>query len=169
MGHVRAGKSTLVQGLIEELGNKKNPAHYVSFDSPIQMAAAASAPEAFLSSYLSSCFIIDEVQMVPEIFRPLKIIVDHLRLQDKAKANGRFLLTGSANILALPKLADSLVGRMSVMTLYPFCVAEVLGSKGNALDRLMEKNFKQLHDHELSLTEAIKLATFPEISLRKTC
>jgi len=166
-GPRQAGKSTLVQGLIKELGNKKNPAEYVSFDKPVQMAAAASEPETFLSSHEASCFIIDEVQMVPEIFRALKIVVDDLRRKNKAKANGRFLLTGSANILALPRLADPLVGRMSVMTLYPFCVAEALNNQGNGLDRLINQNFKSLQNHKLTLTDAIKLATFPEISNKK--
>lgn len=59
--------------------------------------------------------------MVPELFRALKVVVDELRLTDKEKANGKYLLTGSANILALPKLSDPLVGRMTVLTLYPFC------------------------------------------------
>jgi predicted AAA+ superfamily ATPase len=158
----QSGKSTLVQNLRDSIGSRENPAAYISFDRPTQMAAAASAPETFLSSY-KSAMIIDEVQMVPELFRALKVAVDEIRLKDKAHANGRYLLTGSANILALPKLSDPLVGRMSVLTLYPFSTAEAIQSKGDGLDRLMNFDFAGIDDQGLSITDAIRLATFPEI------
>lgn len=102
--------------------------------------------------------------MVPELFRALKVVVDELRLRDKEHANGRYLLTGSVNILALPKLSDPLVGRMSVLTLYPFCTAESSQGIGNGLDRLFNFDFAGMADRGLSLIDAIKLATFPEIA-----
>ena len=159
----QSGKSTLVQNLRDTIGNEKNPAAYVSFDRPTQMAAAASAPENFLSSY-KDVLIIDEVQMVPELFRALKVVVDESRLTNKMHANGRYLLTGSANILALPKLSDPLVGRMTVLTLYPFCTAEAIQGKGNGLDRLFNFDFAEINDRGLKITDAIKFATFPEIA-----
>src|SRR6185437_11606702 len=82
-GARQSGKSTLVQNLRNEIGDKDAPAAYVSFDRPTQMAAAATAPESFLSRYKKP-LIIDEVQMVPELFRALKIFVDESRLTDKA-------------------------------------------------------------------------------------
>jgi uncharacterized protein len=159
----QSGKSTLVQNLRDSIGSKDNPAAYVSFDRPTQMAAAESAPERFLSFY-EDTLIIDEVQMVPELFRALKVVVDELRLKDKTHANGRYLLTGSANILALPKLSDPLVGRMTVLTLYPFCTAEASQAKGNGLDRLINFDFIGIADRGLSISDAIKLATFPDIA-----
>jgi len=159
----QSGKSTLVENLRDSIGNKDNPAAYVSFDRPTQMAAAASAPERFLSFY-ENTLIIDEVQMVPELFRALKVVVDELRLKDNTHANGRYLLTGSANILALPKLSDPLVGRMTVLTLYPFCTAEASQGKGNGLDRLINFDFTGITDRGLSIIDAMKLATFPEIA-----
>jgi predicted AAA+ superfamily ATPase len=159
----QSGKSTLVQNLRDTIGSKDNPAAYVSFDRPTQMAAAASAPESFLSAYQNT-LIVDEVQMVPELFRALKVVVDELRLKDKEHANGRYLLTGSANILALPKLSDPLVGRMTVLTLYPFCTAEASNGKGDGLDRLLRLDFANISDRGLTITDAIKLATFPEIA-----
>ena len=107
-GPRQAGKTTLVQSLAA----KDFPADYISFDNATQMAAAAASPETFLSSRQGP-MIIDEVQLVPDIFRALKIVVDNLRLANEGKVNGRFLLTGAANIMALPKLSDPLVGRMS--------------------------------------------------------
>jgi len=130
------------------------------------MASASTAPEAFLSSFDNSV-IIDEVQMVPGIFRALKVVVDELRLTNKRKANGRYLLTGSANILALPGLSGPLVGRMSVMTLYPFCTAEASGGNGTGLERILEMDFSGMGSRGLNINEAIKLATFPEISGKK--
>lgn len=166
-GARQSGKSTLVQSISSQVGyNNAQPAAYVSFDRPTQMAAAQAAPESFLSAYEDGV-IIDEVQMVPELFRALKVVVDELRLKDKAHANGRYLLTGSANILALPKLSEPLVGRMSVLTLYPFCTAESTGGKGNGLDRIMNFDFSGMSDRGLSITDAIKAATFPEIADKK--
>jgi len=161
-GPRQAGKSTLVRGLLEEIG-ENGPAAYISFDRPTQMAAAAAAPETFLTAHQNG-LIIDEVQLVPELFRALKVVVDELRITAKARSNGKYLLTGSANILALPKLSDPLVGRMSVLTLYPFSAAEASGGEGDGFDRLIAMDFAGIKDRELSVTDAIKSATFPEIS-----
>jgi predicted AAA+ superfamily ATPase len=162
-GARQSGKSTLVQSIRDRIGSKESPAKYVSFDNPTQLAAAVAAPEAFLSAYKGR-LIVDEVQMAPELFRILKVVVDELRLKNKAKANGKYLLTGSANILALPKLADPLVGRMSVLTLYPFCTAEATGGKADGLARILNLDFADIHPRGLTITRAIKAATFPEIA-----
>jgi predicted AAA+ superfamily ATPase len=162
-GARQSGKSTLVQSLLHELGTKAAPAVYLSFDSPTQMAAAEADPERFLTRS-STTMVIDEVQMVPALFRALKVAVDELRLEKKSQANGRFLLTGSANILALPKLADSLVGRMSVLTLYPFCTAEATKGRGNGLERILNQDFEHIGSRGISIAQAIRKATFPEIA-----
>ncbi|MGV3764875.1 MAG: ATP-binding protein [Chitinophagaceae bacterium] len=162
-GARQTGKSTLVQNNLSEIGTSEQPASYISFDRPTQMAAAAAAPEAFLKAGKAT-MVIDEVQLVPELFRSLKVVVDELRLSDKAKANGKYLLTGSANILALPQLSDPLVGRMTVMTLYPFCAAEASHGKGDGLIRLLNMDFTGMSDRGLSTLDAIKMATFPKIS-----
>jgi uncharacterized protein len=157
-GPRQAGKSTLVQAL----SRKNFPAEYVTFDNATQMAAAASSPESFLKAR-KGAVILDEVQIVPDIFRALKLVVDDIRLRDKKNSNGRFLLTGSANIMALPKLSDTLVGRMSVKTLYPFSGCEVLGGKGNFLHQLFTAKFN-LSTKKTTLNNVISRATFPEIS-----
>ena len=160
-GPRQSGKSTLVQ----KLSKTNFPAEYVSFDNATQMAAAASSPEAFLTNR-DGALIVDEVQMVPELFRPLKMVVDDLRLTDKAHRNGRFLLTGSANIMALPRLSEPLVGRMSVKTLYPPSSGEVFGGECCFLDQLFAGRFSSFKA-KVSLNEAIRAATFPEISGRE--
>ena len=161
-GARQAGKSTLVLNNLSEIGKNGVEAVYITFDNVTQMAAAASAPEAFLSAY-ENTLVLDEVQMVPEIFRALKAKIDTLRLENKPASNGRYLLTGSANILALPQLAEALVGRMNVLTLYPFCTAETTGGKGTGLDRIFSMNFSGMDSRNISLTEAIKASTYPEI------
>lgn len=157
-GPRQAGKSTLAQ----VLAGKEFPAEYVTFDNATQMAAAASAPEAYLRER-KGALIIDEVQLVPEIFRALKTIVDELRQQKDRNIKGRFLLTGSANVMALPKLSDPLVGRMSVLTLYPLSGAEVTGGRGDFIDRLFAGNFSA-DKGKHALADVIRGATYPEIS-----
>jgi hypothetical protein len=157
-GPRQAGKSTLAQ----LLASKDFPAEYITFDNATQMAAASASPESFLK-LRKGAVILDEVQMVPDIFRALKLVVDDLRLKDKSHSNGRFLLTGSANIMALPKLSDALVGRMSVKTLYPFSACELLGGNGDFLDRMFAKDFAPPLKNKATLNEAISRATFPDI------
>lgn len=158
-GARQSGKSTLVRHLAEGVF----PAAYVTLDSATQLAAAAFSPESFLSARPGP-LIIDEVQMAPELFRALKIIVDEARLADKAASNGRFLLTGSANIMALPKLSDPLVGRMSVKTLYPLAGCEIFGRESTFLERLFAADFASAPQAGGKLTDVIRKATFPEIS-----
>jgi predicted AAA+ superfamily ATPase len=157
-GPRQAGKSTLVQAIAK----KEYPAEYVTFDSTTQMAAAANSPTSYLKER-KGALIVDEVQLVPEIFRALKVVVDELRQEHASKLKGRFLLTGSANIMALPKLSDPLVGRMNVLTLYPISSAEYLGGNGDFIERLFNKDFEtDTAKHKLS--DVIRAATYPEIS-----
>ncbi len=161
-GPRQAGKSTLVQTLAPKLGANGEPAQYVTLDRAVYLASATSAPESFLTSYPTP-LIIDEVQLAPPLFRVLKVLVDEARAANKASANGRYLLTGSANILALPELADALVGRMAVLTLYPFTAAEATFNRAVGLERLLKLDFAQLNARGQKLPDVIKKATYPEI------
>lgn len=157
-GPRQSGKSTLARMLMRD----DYPAEYRSFDDESQLAAARLSPEKFLTS-LKGPAVIDEVQMVPSLFRALKLAVDEARLRDKERSNGMFLLTGSANIMVLPELSDSLVGRMIVKTLYPFAACEIFKGKGDFPERLFSLDFADAKDTP-SVNDAIRLATFPEIS-----
>lgn len=79
IGARQTGKSTLVLNNLNKIGTESKPAVYFSFDSVTQIAAATAAPEAFLTAGKSK-MVIDEVQLVPELFRSLKQVVDELRL-----------------------------------------------------------------------------------------
>jgi predicted AAA+ superfamily ATPase len=118
-GPRQSGKTTLAQRIAET----RHTAKYITFDDLQMRSAAQRDPEAFLRSF-NGPVVLDEIQMVPELFRPLKIIVDENRNNADA-GRGRFLLTGSASLMALPKLSDALVGRMALHTLLPLSAMEI--------------------------------------------
>jgi predicted AAA+ superfamily ATPase len=122
-GARQVGKSTLV----EELIKKDYPAKYISFDDSALLFASSYDPFGFLDKYNNS-IAIDEVQRNPEIFMAIKRIVD------SKKSNGQFLLTGSANVLTIPKVSESLAGRMILHTLWPLSQGEIRGQKEKFID-----------------------------------
>jgi predicted AAA+ superfamily ATPase len=158
-GMRQCGKSTLVQNL--SAGGKIN---YITFDDPVQLLFARNDPKGFLQQMPQNKLnIIDEVQLAPELFRYFKIAIDENRLA--GKNNALYVLTGSANIFALPKLADALVGRLSVLTLYPFSVSEIKGTGVNFLEKLWNDNMASRKYTRADLVSLISGATFPEIAL----
>lgn len=126
-GPRQAGKTTLAQALAA--ARPGQDATYITLDNATALAAANQDPEGFLSG-LSGLAVLDEVQRAPGLALALKQAID----QDRRP--GRFLLTGSANLLALPRVADSLAGRMEVLTLWPLSQGEVLGLRESFIDRL---------------------------------
>lgn len=124
-GARQVGKSTLAQ----EIASAQHPARYLTLDDTAVLAAAKSDPAGFISG-LEGSVVIDEVQRVPELFLPIKAVVD------RARRPGRFLLTGSANVLLLPKLSESLAGRLEVLTLWPLSQVEIDGTVADFIDRV---------------------------------
>lgn len=157
-GPRQSGKTTLALNLVWP---KAQPA-YVNFDDAATIAIASQSPQSFLDGY-DGPVILDEIQMVPELFRPLKIQVDQLRRSLGEKATGQYVLTGSANIMALPELADALVGRMIIKTLYPLSAAEIHGGKGDFVARLGKEDFAGGERQRSDLVSVMQQATFPEI------
>ena len=123
-GARQTGKSTLIKALASASGHR-----YLTLDDPAVAAAATADPSGFLTG-LSGRVVIDEVQRVPELFPVIKLAVDENRVP------GRFLLTGSANVLTLPRLSESLAGRMEVIPLYPFSAGEIEGRAESFVSRL---------------------------------
>jgi uncharacterized protein len=107
---------------------------YLTLDDLGQLAQAENDPIGFIAS-LPPKAIIDEIQRVPKLLLPIKVAVD----QNPEK--GRFLLTGSANLLTLPKLADSLAGRMIVLELFPLSQAEIEQTQSNVIEQLFTGTF----------------------------
>ena len=160
-GPRQAGKTTLVKKLLG--GDFK--ARYITFDDTLERAAAVRNPLNFIKE--AGCpLIIDEVQMAPELFRPLKKLIDEQRqsaLDGNSSANGHYLLTGSTNLLAVAKLADAMVGRMATLTLLPLSVSEIRGEKSHFLKRCFAKEFSGISADNTSITQVIRQASFPEL------
>jgi len=124
-GARQAGKSTLVQSA-ELTGDGRQ---YLTFDNPGVLAAAKRDPNGFVAG-LNTPITLDEVQHVPELLPVIKTAVDRKR------EPGRFLLTGSANVMLLPKLSESLAGRMEILTLWPFSQGEMKNVHEGFIDAL---------------------------------
>lgn len=159
-GARQCGKSTLVRNALLE-----SNINYVTFDSPIILAAAKQNPANFIAQLPQNKInVIDEVQLVPEIFPYFKIDVDEKRINEKTKS--LYVLTGSANIFALPKLANALVGRMTILMLYPFSVSEFYRKEVNFIDKFWNLALTVgKYTTNTNLLEKISNATFPEIAL----
>jgi predicted AAA+ superfamily ATPase len=124
-GARQTGKSTLVQSGDLGLENRQ----YLTFDDPGLLAAARRDPNGFIAG-LNLPVTLDEIQHVPELFSAVKAAIDRNRQP------GHFLLTGSANVMLLPKLSESLAGRMEVLTLWPFSQGELRGMTENFVENL---------------------------------
>lgn len=97
-----------------------------TLDDATVLAAANNDPVGFLRGLDRA--VIDEIQRAPDLLLAIKTEVD------RDKTAGRFLLTGSANLMTVPKVADSLAGRMEVVKLLPLSQAEIMGAKSTAID-----------------------------------
>ena len=109
-GPRQSGKTTLVKEYSPSLP-------YYTLDDDNILNAVKQDPVGFVNRIDKA--IIDEIQRAPELLRAIKLSID------KNRQPGRFLLTGSANLLALPQIGDSLAGRMEVLTLFPLSLAEI--------------------------------------------
>lgn len=110
-GPRQSGKTTLTRSL---MGGDRI---FRTLDDDTTLAAATADPNGFIrgAEYLT----IDEVQRAPALLRAIKKSVDENRRP------GRFLLTGSSDVLSLPQAADSLAGRMAVIDLLPLAQSEI--------------------------------------------
>ncbi len=129
-GARQSGKTTLVEEIAKE---RKIP--FLTFDDPMVLSQARKDPSGWLES-LEKPIILDEVQRAPEIFLPMKRDVDLNRHP------GRYILTGSANPLLLPKIGDSLAGRMGILTMYPFSQGEIRKREEIFISTVFEKEIK---------------------------
>jgi hypothetical protein len=157
-GPRQCGKTTLAQ----VVGKMKDYA-YFSFDDDVTLAAAKADPVGFVAD-LPERVILDEVQRAPGIFSTLKAAVDRRRIP------GRFLLTGSANVLLLPTLADSLAGRIGILRLHPLAQCEIAERRPRFLDVLFGGEFKTRKADRLgrALAERIADGGYPAALERST-
>ncbi len=161
-GSRQCGKTTLAQTIGGELGYR-----YISFDDDNQLQAAQADPVGFVQA-LPEKVTLDEVQRVPELFTSIKASVDQNRQP------GRFILTGSANVMLLPKLADSLAGRLEILRLRPLAQCEIAGEKPTFLKQLFLADFSSTADADAlprlgeSLADIICHGGYPAAIVRST-
>ena len=121
-GPRQAGKTTLAR----QVAGDGLP--FVTLDDATALDAASTDPVGFVRNLDRA--VIDEVQRAPSLILALKTAVD------ADPRPGRFLLTGSANLMTLPRVADSLAGRMAIIRLLPLAQAEVRNRHPSFLDRV---------------------------------
>ncbi|TCT01965.1 hypothetical protein EDC26_12153 [Paralcaligenes ureilyticus] len=153
-GPRQCGKTTLVRQLTGELHT------YITLDDDTALAAARSDPAGFVRGLEYA--VIDEVQRAPALLRAIKKSVDENR------SPGRFLLTGSADVLVLPQITESLAGRMAVISLLPFAQAEVNRNKSDFLAQAFSGRVVKVAQPIMGaqLVERVLGGGYPEMLLR---
>lgn len=154
VGPRQCGKTTISKVIGQELGMG-----YISCDNIATLASIQFDPVGFLNNYPKP-LIIDEAQRSPEIFLPIKVDVDNNRHP------GRYLLTGSANPLLVPKLGDGLTGRMGICNMWPLSQGEIRGVKETFLKKLLgneswNEEYPLLSQHEI--VELLMKGGFPSV------
>ena len=123
-GPRQSGKTTLAQ----QIAGDEIP--FFTLDDSTVLESASVDPVGFVRSLDRA--VIDEVHRAPGLVLAIKAAVD------SDPRPGRFLLTGSANLMTLPHLADSLAGRMGIIRLLPLAQAELRGSRSSFLEHVFD-------------------------------
>lgn len=158
-GARQTGKTTLAQAIATQ-GPK--PRRYLTLDDATILSAAHDNPEGFVRELADEDVTIDEVQRAPALFQAIKLSVD------RDRRPGRFLLTGSANVLSLPKLSESLAGRMEIIPMWPLAAAEVEEAESNIVDAMFSERFTTAGSAETDVWDRVLLGGFPEVRERGT-
>lgn len=159
LGARQVGKTTLTQ----EIAQGPHPARILSLDDQATRNAARNDPTAFIAA-LSGSTLIDEVQRVPDLLFAIKVAVDD------DKTPGRFLLTGSANVLTAPKIFEALTGRIEVLNLWPLSQAEIERATVNFVDALFAARIPQLSGVPIgrqAFVDRVASGGYPEARLRE--
>jgi predicted AAA+ superfamily ATPase len=157
-GARQAGKTTLVR----QIAGEAHPSRYLTLDDAAVLSAADADPAGFVAG-LDGPVILDEVQRAPGLFLAIKAAVD------RDRRPGRFLLTGSADVLLLPRLADALVGRVEILTLWPLSQGEIEGRTDAFVDAVFADRLQGLpppHRPDAALAARIVRGGFPEVADR---
>lgn len=156
LGPRQVGKSTLCQQLAPGRS-------YLTLDDHATLAVAKEDPTGFIQS-LPEYVTLDEVQRAPELLLAIKAEVDRNRMP------GRFLLTGSANLLLLPKVKESLAGRIEILHLHPLTEAERQQKQPNFLQKLTAQQLKpsitSAQQELVGLAERVCHGGYPEPGTR---
>ncbi len=157
-GPRQAGKTTLVR----QVAGNNSEFRYLTLDDTLTLLSAQEDPVGMIRSLDRA--VIDEIQRAPGLLLAIKQSVDEDRRP------GRFLLTGSANLMALPTVADSLAGRMETLSLLPLSQSEIAGQSTNWLDRVFANHLPQAGSsaREHDLVGRVLRGGYPEALTRST-
>jgi uncharacterized protein len=153
-GARQVGKSTLAEGL-----QFRGTVDFVTFDDAQVRRAAEIDPRGFVDRPVDT-MVIDEAQLAPGIFRAVKAEVD------RDRRPGRFVLTGSSRLLAAPDMAESLVGRVDLVELWPFSQGEIDGVRDGFVDAIFAEPRAMLRNGSLlraDIAQRICTGGFPEV------
>ena len=156
-GARQTGKSTLVK----QIGGAARA--YVTLDETTALASASHDAASFLESF-DGPIVLDEVQRAPGLFTAIKASVD------RDRTPGRYLLTGSANVLLVPRVSESLAGRVEILTLWPLSQGEIGGRSERFIDAVFGARAPRVPKAERSggsLSERILAGGYPEPLARK--
>ena len=155
VGPRRAGKTTLARKM-QEAGRT-----YLTLDNRTTLEVAQTDPVGFIRGLDQA--IIDEVQRAPNLFLAIKKTVD------EDYRPGRFLLTGSANVMTLPRVADSLAGRIETIRMLPLARSEITGQTPTFLERLFAGNLQGAREETVGddLVRVALAGGFPEAIARE--
>ena len=153
LGPRQCGKSTLASTFSPQFSA-------ITLDDSSLLATARSDPDGFVGA-LPASVIIDEIQRAPELLRAIKASVD------RDRRPGRFLLTGSANLLLLPQVSESLAGRSEVIQLHPLTEAEKNCRPGQFLTILLAGGFapeigQDITENTPTLPDRLVAGGYPE-------
>lgn len=151
-GPRQSGKTTLVKQYSPSLP-------YYTLDDDNILNVAKQDPVGFIKRIDKG--IIDEIQRAPELLRAIK------RSVDENRHPGRFLLTGSANLLALPQIGDSLAGRMEILTLLPLSLSEIERRKPHFLNYAQNQSWPLTTTPQSDFIAQALIGGYPEMCLRK--
>lgn len=154
-GPRQCGKTTLVRELVAD-GRQ-----FITMDDDTVRASARSDPAGLVRALGKPT--IDEIQRAPDLLRAIKKAVDENRQP------GRFLLTGSANLLALPRVSESLAGRMEIVNLLPLAQAEIQRHKPAFLQAAFRGKLVKPGPLLIgkNLVEAVLTGGYPEMLRRR--
>jgi uncharacterized protein len=158
-GARQVGKSTLARGI----AHASHPARELSLDNRATREAALADPEGFVADLRGPVFI-DEIQRAPDLLLAIKDAVD------RDLTPGRFLLTGSANVLTARKVKDALTGRMETIPLWPLAQSEIHGTNVNFVDALFSGRPPQIVDATIGRDAFVSIVAaggYPEARARE--
>ena len=155
-GPRQSGKTTLVRQMAAQ------DMRYLTMDDELTLLSARKDPVGLIRSLDRA--VIDEIQRAPQLLLAIKKSVDEDRRP------GRFLLTGSANLMALPTVADSLAGRMETLHLLPLSQSEIEGRTANWIDSAFAGRILTADKPALGATliERVLQGGYPEAVIRPT-